>query len=328
MDVFRTFNKHGPIRAFNHAAHIALSDFPTKAGIPIPNLSGSSSLGQWLVDAGIPKGYLSIHWADGAFGFLAISEGSTDIIQAIHGSLAMNAATFYDTFAEGGAEIALALAAKSAWGLAAFNPVFPIFGGVENIIAGVISAYQTVSVYVDPLAFFGSAGTSALIGFGLAYGVAGESLSEASINGIRSGAVGAFYSLSPAFGYGALAGFVSYKLGGKLAKIHNESMRAVLTIDDKAYELLLDELCKGNVHLAEFLDRAETRITFTDNTATLSTQNNLLDANARTLSDKHHYLCSDVKVLAESSAELRSSAQTLADDSPILSDWYRSALAH
>lgn len=333
VDVPKTLVKDGwlkphPIDAFQQVGHIVLTDLPTKAGIPIPGLSGSSSLGEWLVEAGIPKGYLSIHWADGAFGFLAISEGSTDIIQAIHGSLAMNSVTLYDTFAEGGAEIALALAAKSAWGLAAFNPAFAIFGGVENILAGIISVYQTASVYVDPLVFFGSAGTSAMIGFGLAYGLAGESLSQASIDSIRGGTVGTFFSLSTAFGYGALAGFVSYKLGSKLAKIHNDSMRAVLTIDDKAYELLLDELCKGNVHLAEFLDRAETRITFIDNAATLSTQSNLLDANARTLSDKHHYLGSGVKVLAENRTHLKSSAQTLADDSPILADWYRSALAH
>jgi len=328
IDIPKTLANDGwlkphPIDAFQQAGHIILTDLPTKAGIPIPGLSGSSNLGQWLVDSGIPKGYLSIHWADGALGFLAISEGSTDIIQAINGSLAMNALTFYDTFAEGGAEIALALAAKGAWGLAAFNPAFAVFGGIENILAGIISVYQTASVYVDPLVFFGSAGMSAMIGFGLAYGIAGESLREVSINGVRSGAAGAFFSLSPAFGYGALAGFVAYKLGGELAKLHNESMRAVLTIDDKAYELLLDELCKGNVQLAEFLDRAETRISFIDNAATLSTRSNLLDANARMLTEKHHYLGSDVKVLASNSTHLNSNSKTLPEDSHILTDWYR-----
>lgn len=333
VDVPKTLLKDGwlkphPIDAFQQAGHIILTDLPTKAGIPIPGLSGSSSLGEWLVEAGIPKGYLSIHWADGAFGFLAISEGSTDIIQAIHGSLAMNAVTFYDTFAEGGAEIVLALAAKGAWGLAAFNPAFAVFGGVENILAGIISVYQTASVYVDPLVFFGSAGMSAMIGFGLAYGIAGESLSEVSINGVRSGAIGAFFSLSPAFGYGALAGFVAYKLGGKLAKIHNDSMRAVLTIDDKAYELLLDELCKGNVHLTEFLDRAETHITFIDNAATLSTNCNLLDTGVKTLTDQYMQLNYEAKTLGESTARLKSNAQTLLDDSPILTDLYRAILAH
>ena len=73
VDVPKTLVKDGwlrphPIDAFQQVGHIVLTDLPTKAGIPIPGLSGSSSLGEWLVEAGIPKGYLSIHWADGAFG--------------------------------------------------------------------------------------------------------------------------------------------------------------------------------------------------------------------------------------------------------------------
>lgn len=325
-DVYRTLIDHGPLRAFNQAAHIVLTDLPSKAGIPIPGLSGSSSLGQWLVDAGIQKGYLSIHWADGTFGFLAISEGSTDLIQAIHGSLAMNALTFFDTFAEGGAEIALALAAKTAWGLGAFNPAFAIVGGVENILAGIISVYQTASVYVDPLAFFGSAGTSALIGFGLAYGVAGESLSESSANGIRGGAVGAFYSLSPAFGYGALAGFVAYKLGRKLAEVHNESTRVLMSVDENAYKQLLEELCNGNIHLKGFLECAEIHITLADTSVTLNSESMLINSSTSTLSDQFHQLDSKALILSESAAQLKSNVSTLPDDSSILSDWYRTAL--
>lgn len=323
VDVPRTLIDHGPLRAFNQAAHIVLTDLPSKAGIPIPGLSGSSSLGQWLVDAGIPKGYLSIHWADGAFGFLAISEGSTDLVQAIHGSLAMNALTFYDTFAEGGAEIFIALLAKSAWGL---NPVLAIAGGVENILAGIISVYQTASVYVDPLAFFGSAGTSALIGFGLAYGVAGESLSESSINGIRGGAVSAFHSLSPAFGYGALAGFIAYKLGRRLAEMHNESTRVLMSIDENAYQQLLDELCNGNIHLKDFLERAELHITLADTSVTLTTESMLLYSSIPVLSDQFQQLNSNALIFSESIPLLKSNAITLPDDSPILSDWYRTAL--
>lgn len=312
VDVPRTFMEHGPIRAFKHAAHVVLTDLPTKAGIPIPGLSGSSNLGQWLRDdVGIHKGYLTMHWADTGVGFLAIAEGATDISQALNDTLPMNEMVFFDTFIEGSFESAFPfvqhwLIPASAFGINNFNPVFIAAAGVENILAGIISTYQTVSVYVDPLVFFGSAGTSALIGFGLAYGVAVESLSEASINGIRSGAVGAFYSLSPAFGYGALAGFVSYKLGGKLADIHNKSTQAILEIDDKAYELLLDALCKGNVHLTEFLDRAETHITFIDNAATLSTNSNLLNTGVKTLTDQHIQLNYEAKTLGESTMHLKS----------------------
>jgi len=327
VDIPRTMIENGPLRAIKQAAHIVLTDGPTKAGMPIPGLSGQG-LGQFLIDAGIPKPYLSFHWADGCLGVLAISEGSSDLMMAIHGSLEMNPATFVDTFGEGGIEIALALAAKSAWGLAAFNPAFVIVGGMENIVAGIVSAYQTVSVYVDPLDFFGSAGTSALIGFGLAYGLAGESLNDASIDSVRSGTVGAFFSLSPAFGCGALAGFISFRMGRKLATIHNSSTRALLTVDENAYLQLLDELSKGNVHLKDFLDRAEPKITFVDIAATISDQCDIFNSNPQLLSDKCRGLNSEVTILSDRAALFKSHIKALPDDSPILADWYRTAFSH
>lgn len=226
------------------------------------------------------------------------------------------------TFGKGGLEIYLADVVKNAWGLAEFNPAFLMAGGVENILAGLISVYQRLSVYVDPLKFFGSAGTSALIGFALAYGVAGQSLSEASINSARSGSIGAFFSLSHAFGYGAMAGFIAFKLGAKLAKVHNSSMRSLLTIDDNAYQQLLFELCNGNVYLAEFLDRAEVHITLMDTTPTLPTECGALNTDVQALSDKFSLLNSDVKTLPESTVQLKSKVRVLHDDSPILSDWY------
>ena len=297
-DVPRTLLDDGPLRALKHVGHL-LTDLPTKAGIPIPGLSGNS-LGQWLIDMGIPKGYLSIHWADGCLGVLSISEGSTDIIQALSGALTMNTATFFDTFAEGGVEIALAAAAKNAWGLAAFNPAIAGYlGGIENILAGIISAYKTLSVYVDPLVFFGSAGTSALIGFGISYGLAEGSLSNASIDSVRSGTVGAFFSFSPAFGFGALAGFVAFKLGKELAKNHNSLVKVLLKIDENSYSKLLDEMCIGNICLTEFLDRAETRITLVDITSTLSTQLDMLDDQTQMLPENLNFLDSNVKELPE-----------------------------
>ncbi|MGB4599995.1 MAG: hypothetical protein WBI04_08515 [Trichlorobacter sp.] len=325
VDVPRTMMDSGPLSALKQTGHILATDFPTKAGIPIPGLSGSG-FGQWLVDAGIPKGYLSIHWADGCLGFLSIAEGSSDLLQAIHGTLVMNADTFFDTFVEGGIEIALAVAARSAWTLAAFNPVFAVVGAVENIIAGIISAYHTFSVYIDPLTFFGSAGTSALIGFGLSYGLAKESLSDATLDGLRSGAVGAFFSLSPVFGYGALAGFVAYRLGGKLAKIHNSSMRVLLKIDENAYDQLLEEMCRGNIHLGEFLYRAEIYISLVDNSAVLTTQSDILDDKTQMLPDSIPALNSNMRSLPEKNEKLISKLRSLPDDSLILSDWYRKVL--
>lgn len=326
VDVPRTMFDSGPTSALKQAGHILLTDLPTKQGIPIPGLSGQG-IGHWLENtAGIREGYLSFHMADAGLGILVISEGSSDLIHALNGSLVMNSATFFDTFGEGGLEIALAIAAKNAWGLAAFNPAFVIVGGMENILAGIVSAYQTVSVYVDPLDFFGSAATSALIGFGLAHGLAGESLSEASIDGVRSGAVGAFFSLSPAFGYGALAGFISFRLGRKLAQNHNSSMRALMTVDENAYQQLLEELCNGNVHLNEFLDRAEPHITLVDSGNILTTKGAILNSKVLTFPDHFQQLDSNAITLSESTPQLKSNARTLPNDSPILSDWYRTAL--
>lgn len=321
LDVPRTMVKNGPLDAIKHAGHILMTDLPTKAGIPIPGLSGPG-FGQWLVDAGIPKGYLSVHWADGCLGFLSIAEGSTDLYQAIHGTLVMNIDTFFDTFVEGGVEIVLAVAASSA----GFTPWLVVAGGVENLLAGIISTYQTLSVYIDPLVFFGSAGTSTLIGFGLSYGLARNSLGDASLDGVRSGAVGAFFSLSPAFGYAALAGFVSFKMGKKLAENHNTFMRVLYKIDDDAYQLLLDEMCRGNIHLAEFLERAEIHITLVDYISTLPALSVVLNDETQILPDGLYTLQSIERTLPDKVNLLRTNIRTLPDDSPILTDWYRQVL--
>lgn len=323
VDVPSTLIEHGPSRAAKHCAHIVLTDLPTKGGIPIPGLSGSSPLGHFLVDAGIPKGYLSIHFADGALGILAISEGSTDLIQAIHGSLEMSTATFFDTFVEGGVEIWLALLAK----MPVFNPALVIVGGVENVLAGLISVYQHYSVYVDPLVFFGSAGTSALLGFGIAYGMAGQSLNEASVNAARSGGIGAMFSLSPAFGYGALAGFISYKLGSALAAVHNKSIQATYKIDKYAYQQLLDEMCAGNADLSEFLKRADIQINLDSGAVDLPDGVPVLDNSCDCLDDTLFTFNRTSAPLPHHSVLLQDHSMKLQHDSQVLLDWYRRVLA-
>lgn len=325
VDVPRTMMDSGPLNAIKHSGHILATDLPTKAGIPIPGLSGSG-IGQWLVDLGIPKGFLNIHWADGCLGFLAIAEGTNDLAQALNGSLVMDTGVFFDTFVEGGVEVALAIAARSAWSLAAFNPVFAVVGAVENIVAGIVSTYQTFSVYIDPLTFFGSAGTSALIGFGLSYGLAGESLSEATIDSIRSGIVGAFFSLSPAFGCGALAGFVSFKLGAKLAQIHASSTQALLQVDESAYYGLLEQMCKGNTELATFLENAEIRLLFEDIPSKLSTSSFALKDNISVLLDTIQPIETKEEYLKEKNLRLARHVELLPDDSPVLCAAYKEVL--
>lgn len=316
LDVPRTVAEQGVGGGMKHAGHILLTDFVTKAGIPIPGFS-YSGLGHLLEQAGIHRGWLQVNLCDTGLGIIAISEGSSDLIQAFNGVLLMSGSTFFDTFVEGGIEIGIALVTQ--------NPIL-LAGGIENIAAGLISVWDTVSIYVDPLVFFGSAGTSALIGFALSYGLAGHNLSDASLDSIRSGTIGALFTLSPAFGFGALAGFVSYGMGRKLAAIHNTEKQALLTIDDNAYRRLLEELCNGNADLTDFLNSAEPHITLVENATTLSTESALFNTNVLTLSDQCQLLDSKVHTLTESTVQLKSDAIILPDDSPVLSDWYRTAL--
>ena len=77
MDIAGQFFRH-PVHAVKQAGHILLTDFPTKAGIPIPGFS-QSGLGSLLVDMGIPKGYLSLNMMDAGIGLLAIGEGSSAV---------------------------------------------------------------------------------------------------------------------------------------------------------------------------------------------------------------------------------------------------------
>ncbi len=317
LDVPGSFAKEGMVGGLKHAGHIVLTDFVTKAGIPIPGFS-HSGLGHFLEQANIHKGWLQVNLCETGVGIIAISEGSSDLMQAIHGTLLMNGATFFDTFGEGAIEIGLAIVTK--------NPIL-LLGGIENIAAGIASVWHTVSIYVDPLVFFGSAGTSALIGFAFSYGLAGKSLSDAALDSIRSGTIGALFTLSQAFGFGALAGFVSYGMGSKLASIHNESLQALLTIDDNAYRLLLEELCKGNVDLTDFLNISEPHITLVENAATLSTKNILLNTNVPILSEQCLRLDSEARTLPESTELLKAEVRTLPDDSYILAGWYHSALS-
>ena len=137
MDIAGQFFRH-PVHAVKQAGHILLTDFPTKAGIPIPGFS-QSGLGSLLVDMGIPKGYLSLNMMDAGIGLLAIGEGSSDLISAMSGNVPMDAWTAFDTFGEGGIELAL--------GYSTQNPLL-IGAGIENILAGCVSTLKTFTDYV------------------------------------------------------------------------------------------------------------------------------------------------------------------------------------
>lgn len=312
-DVFQTFSKFGPTEGLRHAGHIYLTDFPTKAGIPISGFS-QNGWGPLLEQAGINRGWLQINLFDGGWGVLAIAEGSNDLAQALQGSLTMNLGVFFDTFVEGGVEVAFALSTQ--------NP-FLLAGGVENILAGLVSTWNTLTVYVDPLDFFGAAGTSALIGFVLAHGLARENLTDSGKDAIRSGTIGALYSLSPAFGFGALAGFSAYRLGGLLAKQHNEAMRGSLSIDQQSYRLLMEEVCKGNMPVRELLDAAMPRNLLSANGPKLQAQGRILECNFRPLDTNFLTLASCAPTLPTYAPILMERNKILEDDPQILTNLYR-----
>jgi hypothetical protein len=246
LDIPRTTQSHGFIEGLNQSGHILLTDFPTKAGIPIPGFS-YSGLGKMLEECGLHRGWLQLNLSDAHLGILAIAEGSTDLLSALQGTLEMSHAVFFDTFVEGGIEVVFALSTQ--------NPL-ALIGGLENILAGLVATYNKLSVYVDPLDFFGAAGVSAIIGFSLAIGLAQEDLKSATVDAIRSGIVGSLFSVSAAFGFGALAGFSTYRIGALLAQQQNESLNASLSVDLGFYKSIVEELSIGNPEIRLLLEKA------------------------------------------------------------------------
>ena len=315
LDVPATFSSHGASAGVKHAGHIILTDFPTKAGIPIPGFS-HSGLGQLLEQAGIAKGWLQISLFDTGVGVFAFSDGATNLIQALQGSLLLDFGTACQTFGMGSVEIGFAVASQ--------NPML-LAGGVQNVLAGLVSTWQTITVYVDPLDFLGAGATSTLLGFAVAQGLAGESLTDASLTAVRSGAIGALFTVSSAFGFGALAGFVACQLGRTLAQSHNRAASERLTVDRHSYELLIKELVAGNPLVGELVERAMPNWGIPEKHA-------LLNANAATIETCFDILSSDaviletnLSVLSDATRELSSTKLKIENDPGELLAIYRRA---
>lgn len=216
-DVLPDFFRN-PAEKLHQAGHILLTDFPTKAGIPIPGFS-ANGLGQLLVDIGIPKGYLCLNIMDSAVGILAIADGTGDLIAAISGNLPMNCWTAFDTFGTGTLEII-----AGAW---AQNPLM-ILGGAENIMAGLVSTVKTFSYSIDPAAFFGSALGSFVISCGIALLINRKEPLETKLNsalnaGARAALIGGMGSVSTGFGLAAAAGLGLSSLGAMMGRNSNST---------------------------------------------------------------------------------------------------------
>jgi hypothetical protein len=317
LDVPSTLVNHGPSDALKHLGHIIATDFPTKAGIPIPGFS-QSGLGHILEQLGIPKAWMSLNISDAGFGFLAIADGHSTLMAAIQGQLSMDFGTALQTFGAGALELKLAMIATT-------NPLLMTAAGMQNILAGLVATWNTFSVYVDPLELFGAAGMSTLLGFGMARGLAGENITDATRDAIRSGTIGALYSVSTAFGYGALAGFVVCRLASAMAKHHNTQSRNRLSVDAQSYRLLVEALSAGSTDLNELLDATAPLLLTKDETG-FSTDSRKLTSTVKTLPISVRTLKATPIAVSDKAHTFSADTLTLPDEPRALSEIYRSAI--
>ena len=210
LDIPKTLVDRGPLAALHHAGHVVLTDLPTRAGIPFPGFS-HAGLGHWLESLGIAKGWMSINLSDAGLGVIAVADGHHDLLAALAGTLHMNTDAFFHSFGVGTTEVVMACMWK--------NPIL-LTGGIEKLLAGVVSAWKTFAVPVDPLTFFGHAITSAILGFAVTSCFVNGSIPQSMLNGFRSGIVGGLFTISPAFGFAAAGCMVTFGLAQLLAKHH------------------------------------------------------------------------------------------------------------
>ena len=199
-----------PAGAFHQAGHILLTDFPTKAGIPIPGFS-HSGLGEFLANCGIHKGWMCMNIMDAGVGILAIGEGYSNLMAALSGDLPMNMWTFFDTFAKGGIELTAALHLH--------NPLL-IGASIENLAAGVVSTWNTCTYHVPMEKFFGYSLTGALVGLGLAclVGWSKGDIPKYAMSGVGRGAIlGGLGAVSKYFSMGAAVGILAFQAGKYMA---------------------------------------------------------------------------------------------------------------
>jgi len=316
LDIPQTIGSHGWSEGFKHAGHVILTDFPTKAGIPIPGFS-QSGLGHLLEQAGISNGWMQLSLFDTGVGLFVFSESATNLMLAMQGALSMNFGVACQTFGVGTAELALSISTQ--------NPLL-MLGGVQNIMAGLVSTWETFSVYVDPLDFLGTGGFSALLGFGLSLGLTNADTSEAVKDAVRSGAVGSLYTVSSAFGFGALAGFITYRLASELALHHEKLAGSRFTVDDNSYQLLVKELSNGNPNIQSFLNDLSLGKILPTTEAALKLKTGLVSAeNKIILSDKGARLSTKAPKTKSNQNLLNIKNKTLSSDPSSLESIYRLA---
>ena len=235
IDVPRTLSTHGTGEAAKQAGHILLTDFPTKAGIPIPGLS-NSGLGEFLTQTcHIPRGYLCLNVMDSAVGIFAMTEGTFDLFNVISGQLRMSPAVFFDTFVEGAAEIAA--------GVYCENPLL-LIAGAENLAAGVISIFHTVTHplwFVNPLDFFSGVFFGGISSFVISKFILKKDMKSSLADAGKSCVIGGLFAISTGFGVAGIVALLACGVGKMMAERDNKERRAWFAISED--ELIMLRLC-------------------------------------------------------------------------------------
>lgn len=226
IDIPKTVMNQGVSEGVKQTGHILLTDFPTKAGIPIPGLS-SSGLGNFLVETcKIPKGYLCLNIMDTAVGIFAMTEGTFDIFNVISGQLRMSPQLFLDTFIEGTAEI--------VGGVYCENPLL-LIAGAENLAAGLISTFHTITKplwYISPVDFFSSCLSGGLLTLILSKFVLRKNSKDAIKDAIKSCVISGLFSASISFGIGGIAAMLCCGLGKLMAEKDNKELAGCFSINE------------------------------------------------------------------------------------------------
>ena len=214
LDVGKTVTEQGFAKGIKHAGHILLTDFPTKAGIPVPLLS-QKGLGGVLQGIGVSPKWMNINLGDTLLGWLTLVEGGSDLSAALSGKMPMDFSSFCDTFGEGALEIGA--------GVYSHNPLL-LAAGVENLTAGFVTAWKHFSWYVPPELFLGSASFSGGAGFIISKFLLHQETHEALLNSCRSALIGGLFAVSAALGWGLVGAMIWCEVIRRIAEKHTKSL--------------------------------------------------------------------------------------------------------
>lgn len=238
IDVPKRFFNDGMQGGLKHIGHL-LTDVATHDGLPFPLLS-KSGLGDFLVNkCGIKIEKLcftlndAVNIADKGVSILCVGEGGMDIFNAFSGNMEMNFTTFCDTFGEGAFQLAFGIPTGNGLMIAA---------GVENIFAGLVSAWKTYTIQIDLLPFFGATLASTLIGFLTAKYICKNDMPDVIQKSVKSGMITALFHVSASFGYGAAVCCAYIEYIKYLAQRDSKQVAEVMRVDKDYYAKFLQIL--------------------------------------------------------------------------------------